>query len=156
MHSLYISKDGIQCLDERLTDEIRRISEYCPFGVTGRENQSMGLAPGYHTFSVLRMAAAIKMQQLSGSEVSSNPFTQCALTISPHEWCVFKSQRRDATVLLTGKSDIEYARLGLPLTELLELQFCSGRIESKTRFQLSFRLKKLDTDTTTADVGFHD
>ena len=102
------------------------------------------------------MPAAIKMQQLSGTGVSSNQFTQCALTISRHEWCVFQSQRRDATALLTGKSDIEYARLGLPLTELLKLQFCSGRIGSKTRFQLSLRLKKLDTGTTTADVGFHD
>ena len=156
MHSLYISKDGIQCLGERLTDKIRRISEYCPFGVTGREHQSIGLAPGYHTFPVLRMPAAIKRQQLSGTGVSSNQFTQCALTTSRQKWCVFQSQRRDATALLTGKSDIEYARLGLPLTELLKLQFCSGRVESNTRFQLSLRLKKLDTGTTTADVGFHD
>lgn len=96
------------------------------------------------------------MQQLSGTGINGNQFTQYALTISRHEWCVFQSQRGDATVLLTGKSDIEYARLGLPLTELLKLQFCSGRKGSQTRFQPGLRLEKLDTGTTTADVGFHD
>ena len=40
-----------------------------------------------------------------------------------------------------GKSDTECSCVGLPLTDLLKLQLCSGRIGSKTGSKLSLRLE---------------